>query len=984
MTAAWKPEEIEALAAGELAEEHHERVLAALAADPAAAAELEQCLQARAAAFDVAAGEPASLDAARDRKRVHTAGRRWIALAVPLIAAAAAVVIYLAVRRPDRPHVQVASIEDRFAAALRPHRELEPRLAWPGADRHRAYDPPRAAAGEAEHVSFDLLAELEHTGDRRAVAAAQILTGNLPAAATELGKDTTADAASDRAAIALVQGDAERAVREAAAALAIAPNHPQAQWNRALALHMLGLDRAAAAMFDAISKRGEPGWSSEAHDLAAALHAERARHDAAWTKVKEAGTAMVAGGPPPMDQVAAFPGVLRLYFYDALRTAGSADRVRALQPLAVALDPAFADHFMSVNAARLAAESFTVRAPLAARYAALVRGELDAKAGAALVADLRAAHANDILLGALLQVSPTDHVSPADLPELVSLAEQEGDPWLALLAAQQKGAVALERGDVAGAQRVLQDAADECDGKHRNIDAIGPHVTMPYRCTAIYQRLAETYELLSLPAAATEVLARVRATAAGVVPYEDDALISAAQIATMRDDIEGSGAALAAAYLAEVELADMACASKRLVRDAVIAALINQNRTADARAVVATAPVCTDPTIRYRPFFEVELVDHANRAAVTKLRAQITALRAAAGPGEVAMLDHLEGRLALPDAPDEGRGLLRRAITSRVQDPLAAKARSYSYSVLVEEAGKRGAWADALQLLAEERNVTVPARCVLGAAEEMASTFVARGTDGRWIGAVVPRAPGERLGAARVPDEIIAALTACPTIDVLARQPYYGMPGLLPATLAWRFATGPETPATRAGAPVVVIANVPTPPALHLAALAPVTPPSDAVVIEGTSATPEHALAAMSDAGFIEIHAHGLTDVGDDAAVIVLAPDATGSYALASKAIIATPLRAHPVVALAACGAAATGHAFQTTWGLVDAFRAAGAHTVIASPDPIADAAAPKFFAAVRARIAAGTDPSIAVRDERSGWTEPAQRAWIDRVVVFQ
>jgi hypothetical protein len=118
--------------------------------------------------------------------------------------------------------------------------------------------------------------------------------------------------------------------------------------------------------------------------------------------------------------------------------------------------------------------------------------------------------------------------------------------------------------------------------------------------------------------------------------------------------------------------------------------------------------------------------------------------------------------------------------------------------------------------------------------------------------------------------------------------------------------------------------------------------------------------------------------------VLVLAPDATGGYVLASSAIAATPLRAHPVVAVAACGAAATGHAFQTTWGLVDAFRAAGANAVIASPDPIADAAAPKFFAGVRARIAGGSDPSVAVRDERAGWTDAAQRVWIDRLVVFQ
>ncbi|MEO6774836.1 MAG: hypothetical protein ABI467_17810, partial [Kofleriaceae bacterium] len=268
MSTSWKPEEIEAFAAGELAQEHHERLLAALAADPAAAAELEQCLQARAAAFDVAA-LPSDLGRARDRKH----GRRWLratAVVVPLVAAIA--LIYVIVRRPQ-PRTEVASIEDRFAAALRPHRELEPRFAWPGADRHRPYDPPRARSGEAERLSFDLLAAVEHTGDPRALAAAQILAGNLPAAATELGKQTSADAASDRAALALVQGDPERAIREAAAALALAPDHPQARWNRALALHALGLDRAAAASFDAIAARGEPGWSAEAHDLAAALHA---------------------------------------------------------------------------------------------------------------------------------------------------------------------------------------------------------------------------------------------------------------------------------------------------------------------------------------------------------------------------------------------------------------------------------------------------------------------------------------------------------------------------------------------------------------------------------------------------------------------------------------------------------------------------------------------------------------------------------------
>ncbi|MEO6774767.1 MAG: CHAT domain-containing protein, partial [Kofleriaceae bacterium] len=630
------------------------------------------------------------------------------------------------------------------------------------------------------------------------------------------------------------------------------------------------------------------------------------------------------------------------------------------------------DH-LAKYAAKIAAEPFAVRAPLAARYAALVRGELDAKAAATLVRDLRAAHAGDILLGALLQASPTDHVAPADLDELVKLADATGDPWFALFAAQQRGAVALERGATAGAEQVLQVAAARCDRE-----------PMAYRCPSIYQRLADADEAMSLPVAATEALARVRATAGGVVPFEDDALVSAALAANLRDDLAGSGGAIVAAYLEEIQKTDLPCESVAFAREAVATTRINQNRIAEARALLAAAPACATPPSLHRMLVPIELVDHADHDAVQALHERLESLRRDATPGEQALLDHLEGRLLLPDDPDRGRALLRHAIATTARDPSAVKARAYSYAVLVEDAGRRGAWAEALALLAEERGAAVPDRCVLGAAEENASVFIVRGADGAIAGAVVTRAVGESLGAAHVPDTLVVALAACPIVDVLARQPYYGEPALLPPRLAWRYRSGPATPAPRANARLVVIANIPVPPELHLASLAPVTPAADAFVLEGPTATPARAVAAMEDAGFIEIHAHGLTDVGDDAAVLVLAPGATGDYALASSAIAATPLRAHPVVAIAACGAAATGHAFQSTWGLVDAFRAAGASAVIASPDPIADAAAPRFFAAVRARIAAGSDPSVAVRDERAGWTDSGQRAWIDRLVVFQ
>jgi CHAT domain-containing protein len=114
----------------------------------------------------------------------------------------------------------------------------------------------------------------------------------------------------------------------------------------------------------------------------------------------------------------------------------------------------------------------------------------------------------------------------------------------------------------------------------------------------------------------------------------------------------------------------------------------------------------------------------------------------------------------------------------------------------------------------------------------------------------------------------------------------------------------------------------------------------------------------------------------------VLSPDAAGRYALGARDLAAVRLAARPVIVLAGCEAAATGQDLETTWGLAEAFLAAGASAVIASPATIGDADAAALFAAVRTRIIAGTAPAIALRDVRRGW--PVRSHWIDRLVVFQ
>src|SRR6185295_3475690 len=101
-------------------------------------------------------------------------------------------------------------------------------------------------------------------------------------------------------------------------------------------------------------------------------------------------------------------GLARRDLFDALAAAGSADAVRALAPLATALDGlAHSDHASRAVAA-VAARDFAVRRRFHDRYRALMDGTLDAAARKALIAELAraGAAASDILVGAIFWSPP--------------------------------------------------------------------------------------------------------------------------------------------------------------------------------------------------------------------------------------------------------------------------------------------------------------------------------------------------------------------------------------------------------------------------------------------------------------------------------------------------------------------------------------------------------------------------------------------------
>ncbi len=260
------------------------------------------------------------------------------------------------------------------------------------------------------------------------------------------------------------------------------------------------------------------------------------------------------------------------------------------------------------------------------------------------------------------------------------------------------------------------------------------------------------------------------------------------------------------------------------------------------------------------------------------------------------------------------------------------------------------------------------------------------------MGVQLARESGTQAGDQTVPESIRAQLAGCESVNVLASQPYYGRPELLPREMAWVFRTGaPERGAPTGPRHQVVVANIDPPASMGLAPLRRIADAPGATLLEGPAATPVQVMAAAATASFLEIHAHGLLGgggagaaSGEDTSLLVLAPDAHGRYALGGTEIRRARLRAAPVVVLAACHASAIGQAFHSTWGLADAFIEAGASAVIASPDPIQDAGAGAFFAALRARIGDGQAPAAALRAERLAHGNSGERVWIDRLVAFQ
>ncbi|HLL81246.1 MAG TPA: CHAT domain-containing protein, partial [Longimicrobium sp.] len=545
------------------------------------------------------------------------------------------------------------------------------------------------------------------------------------------------------------------------------------------------------------------------------------------------------------------------------------------------------------------------------------------------------------------------------------------------------------------AERRLKEAARACAS-----------TGLAFRCARVHRQLMDLYVALHRPNDAhRHAFEGLRlAREAREWKLERELLQGLAQISRFRN-----GRSLAHAYLEESLSRDPAdCVQQAYVHEELAAVDLVELRRTEAREEMSRAVRaslgCNRPLSLSGALVLAELARAGGLPDDERaLRQALDAVHARrASPGERVLATAIEGRFELERDRPKGLALLQRAASDA--EPLggdvnALKARALAYTALTLDAGKAGAFGQALELLTRQLRTDAPRGCVLGVmVDDERTLLVARGSDGEVLGHYDQRRtrPLENELSGLVPSPILQALErGCERVAVLAPPPVNGRAGLLPSHLAWSYRLGTARPERPSRLPErrLVVANVKPPEALRLEPLRTWAggEAADALVLlSGAQATPSRVMEEMRSSTEIEVHAHGLLDPEiSDASLLALSPDDSGRYALTAGELRQAALEGAPLVLLAACEAAHTAPQLHQPYSLPAAFLQAGARVVLAATVKIPDDEAPRFFDAVRARIRAGAPPAVAVRDERQAWLarQPAggtEHRWVEGVLVFE
>jgi hypothetical protein len=898
--------------------------------------------------------------------------RRWVAPVLVAGALAAAVALFVMMRRGGGREATAP-----VAVALADKRGVEVRFAAPAFDLHRPYSVVRGAPS-AESIPMATLAALEKRGDHAALFASHALARELDRAqamAATLGE--SADGAADRAALALLRGRPEEALALTEVALRTDRRNPHALWNRALALRDLELSMASAAAFDAVAELGEPGWSDEARERAGMQRARVLERDRAFADLGGRAQTQIAGTPggklAPAD-ARSHPGFTRIFFLDAVRTAGDAAALDALAPVAAELDAVAGDSSATAALAAALAADLGVRARFHDRYRRLIKRTLPAADGDRLVAELAAAGpaVSDVYVGALIAQAS----SSGELPGLAALERALGpspSPWFALILARAR--IAAHRAAGRDVLAELTAALAACTT---------PSLAWSYRCGALELDLAQVLGEAGRTADAIAHTERSRGAyvTAGAPVQEDAALAYQGELAR-----HGGRDALAAAIFDEVARRSHGrdCEIERYSQAGVAALALVRGDLEATRFALPDPAMCPQAPADVQAIVTAVDLARQSGSADDWKRAEAWLAAGRLDPATSLLTDVGAARLLIDRDPPIGAAAAETALQALpADDPAAAGIRAWAFSALVDDGARRNAWAEVLADAGSELGVTLPGTCVVVASVDDDRVVVATlDAGGAAHGSLRRVVVAEQAKTDLVPDELERGLSGCAAIAVVARPPLEGRPDLLAIDLPWYFVGG-AGPANAGTPPAAKDVLIVTDPATTSPRLGPASVPG-ARVVTGAEATPSRVLAALGGATYVELHVHGVVDLDvADASHLVLAPDADGTSVLTARDVRAATLRGAPVVVLAACRASETAPHLQVRWSLPDAFVAAGARAVIAADVDLPDDEAAAFFTTLRQRLDGGESPAKALAAARAQASGGKRDHWAAHVMLFQ
>ncbi len=851
--------------------------------------------------------------------------RRWIPVTV--IIAAATAVVFLLGRSPHEPK----ATDSRLTLATS-GRATEGRFHSTLDAPHRPYAVLRGGSSE-EVVPSAVLATLEAHHRWADLVVAHANNGEFESAKRILRKLKSPAANNDRAALAIAEHRPQEALITADAALAEVPDMVEAKWNRALALRDMHLPLSAAKEMTLLSERGEPGWSQEASEIAkqqrqyyaarlADNQATKTAITALMTSLVRIPTKIVSRSPSQVGP-AAYRLALRNHHGD----------IDAALELAKLLRDKDLDQFIEwAQTAKLAPQRNLERF---------------------------FKHIN----------IDVDDQNDAVIQSMRAIAAATPSSYLKAIAAHAQAHYNLYQTHNYDRALAITDAAvaQWCHsvlltGVCGELDALGG--------TAL--------AALGRSADAIERLERVRAQAIeqNNLLLENSALYRLGEglLDSHSDDASFS---LAMAYLGEEQLRRPNCNAFVAIQLKVAGWQADRKRWKAARNTLRIAHEKARRDCPEREHTVTSLMTEADVAIALREKPLATsvlrAIKDMQGETSGAMKQALEFSKATVTQflnPERGIPLFEAIATS------SSEFKKLAQEELAITDARRSHWEQAVQRLnLHPCNVAITSwRQVL---------VLAVDPKGRTKGDFLP--PREsQTPTTTAPDilsaEIISHLSDCEIVEVVASGSFYGMPQMLPKTMAWHYRALSRKGAFKQpgeGERLFVL-NVETPRSMKLPPLAKMLRPSPGISLEGPAATPSAVMRALGSANYVEIHAHGITRV-NGVNHIVLSPDSDGTFTLTAGDLRALKLNHHPVIVLAACDVGRVGG--DQPWGLAEAFIEAGASAVLASTSPIPDLSAPTFFANLRT-FADHMDISTAL--QKAVREQPQPAGWTKSLVLFR